>query len=435
MARSTWTSCWVVAVAELHIWMGGDRVGVLDGTDRRNLRIIYDRGWIEQPWSTPLSVSMPLAARAHSGKVVAAYLWGLLPDNDRVLERWATTYQSSANDVFGILEGVGADVAGAAQYLPPGVLPEEAAGVGFEPLTDEDIAGLLRNIRADATAWHPEAGGHWSLAGAQAKLALAYDSATGAWGIPSGVRPTTHILKPAIAGLDHHDLNEHLCLTAAGHLGLRVAETRVQRFAGEPALVVARYDRIRRGRRVARVHQEDCCQALGVHPERKYQADGGPSVEGIANLLREVEVDGAQADIGAFVRATALNWLILGTDAHAKNYSLLLSGRQVRLAPLYDIASAAPYGEHPRKLKMAQKIGGEYRPTVIGPQHWQRLAKAVHIDPDELHADIVEMAGRMPDALARAIEESDLVDIEPTARKISDAIVEWVTSCRSALEA
>lgn len=27
--------------------------------------------------------------------------------------------------------------------------------------------------------------------------------------------PTTHILKPAIAGFDDHDLNEHLCLRAA----------------------------------------------------------------------------------------------------------------------------------------------------------------------------------------------------------------------------
>jgi len=27
--------------AELDIWMGGARVGLLDGSDRRNLRVIY----------------------------------------------------------------------------------------------------------------------------------------------------------------------------------------------------------------------------------------------------------------------------------------------------------------------------------------------------------------------------------------------------------
>ena len=44
-----------------------------------------------------------------------------------------------------------------------------------------------------------------------------------------------------------------------------------------------------------------------------------------------------------FADALAWNWIIGGTDAHAKNYSLLLSGSDVRLAPLYDIASALPY--------------------------------------------------------------------------------------------
>ena len=50
-----------------------------------------------------------------------------------------------------------------------------------------------------------------------------------------------------------------------------------------------------------------------------------------------------------------------GTDGHAKNYSLLLAGDQVRLAPLYDIASALPYGTHEKKLRLAMKIGDDYR--------------------------------------------------------------------------
>jgi hypothetical protein len=62
-----------------------------------------------------------------------------------------------------------------------------------------------------------------------------------------------------------------------------------------------------------------------------------------------------------FVDALIWNWLIGGTDAHAKNYSLLMAGDQVRLAPLYDIASALPYGMHERKLRFAMKLGGDYR--------------------------------------------------------------------------
>jgi serine/threonine-protein kinase HipA len=36
---------------------------------------------------------MPLAAREHGRSVIGAYLWGLLPDNERVLARWAAKFQ------------------------------------------------------------------------------------------------------------------------------------------------------------------------------------------------------------------------------------------------------------------------------------------------------------------------------------------------------
>ncbi len=39
-----------------------------------------------------------------------------------------------------------------------------------------------------------------------------------------------------------------------------------------------------------------------------------------------------------FAGALAFNWLIAGTGAHAKNYSLLLSGSQARHAPLGGLA-------------------------------------------------------------------------------------------------
>jgi serine/threonine-protein kinase HipA len=417
-------------MAELTIWMGGRRVGALDGSDRRNLGVVYDDEWIERPDATPLSVAMPLGAREHSGKQVAAYLWGLLPDNDRVLERWASAYQCSATDIFGLLKGVGADVAGAAQYLERGATPEDGMVGLLEVLTEADVAELLRTIRSDSTAWHPDARGRWSLAGAQAKIAR------GEWAIPSGMAPTTHILKPSIAGLDHHDLNEHLCLGAAGRLGLRVADTSIQRFLGVRALVVRRFDRSSRNGSVVRIHQEDCCQALGIHPERKYEVDGGPGLEAIAALLRDVEIVDPQPDIDGLLRAAAFNWLILGTDAHAKNYSLLLSGPQVRLAPLYDIASAAPYADHPKKLRLAQKIGGEYRPTVIGRRHWERLATDARTDPERLVAEVIRMATDLPDAVATVIGGTDLEPAEQAAgHSLLDAVATWTTACRTAMHA
>lgn len=37
------------------------------------------------------------------------------------------------------------------------------------------------------------------------------------------------------------------------------------------------------------------------------------------------------------------NWVVAGSDAHAKNYSILLSADQQSLAPLYDLISALPF--------------------------------------------------------------------------------------------
>src|SRR3546814_12136637 len=89
-----------------------------------------------------------------------------------------------------------------------------------------------------------------------------------------------------VAGFDEHDLNEHLCLRACQRLGLRAANTEVGVFDEERAIVVERYDRMIQRRTWRRVHQEDMCQALGLHPSQKYQSDGGPSQDKIADLLR-----------------------------------------------------------------------------------------------------------------------------------------------------
>jgi serine/threonine-protein kinase HipA len=414
--------------------MGDAHVGLIDGSDRRNLHVTYDEAWSTRADATPLSVTLPLAARAHSGKRVANYLWGLLPDSERVLNRWARDYQCSPTDVFSLLCGVGADVAGAASYLIDGVTPPAPTSNDLQPLSEHDVATLIRSLRADGSTWHAQARGRWSLAGAQAKVALAFDDVADTWAIPVGTSPTTHILKPAIAGLDHHDLNEHLCLSAARLLGLPAAVTSIRQFEDQTVLVVERFDRLRRNGRVIRVHQEDFCQALGVHPEQKYQAEGGPSVEEMATLLRELSSGTQDSDVAALLRSVAFNWLVLGTDAHAKNFSLLLSGPQVRFAPLYDIASAAPYGDHPRKLRLAQKIAGEYRPTAIESRHWSRLATAVGLNPDHLHTEILTLATQLPDALANAVASSTLPSTHAVAEtRIVNAIGEWSERCINSL--
>src|SRR5262249_6698729 len=128
---------------------------------------------------------------------------------------------------------------------------------------------------------------------------------------------------------------------------------------------------------ILRLHQEDLCQAMAVKPALKYENEGGPGVAAVVSLLRAHSSSAAE-DVGTFIDALLFNWLIAGTDGHAKNYAILHGGGgRVRLSPLYDIASALPYGHlDVRKLKLAMKIGGKYRVAEIGAHQWRKLEGA-----------------------------------------------------------
>jgi len=347
-------------------------------------------------------------------------------------------YQVSAGNPFALPSHVGEDCAGAVQFVTPDRVHAVLAGHGgVRWLTVDDVAQRLRVLRRDPTAWHLHETGQFSLAGAQAKTALHHDPGTGRWGEPHGAVPTTHIVKPAITGLDDHDLNEHLCLTAVRALGLPAAISRVVRFGAERAVVVERYDRTRHDDgTVSRVHQEDMCQALGVPPTARYQNEGGPGPEQIIALIRTaVPACLATATVDAFTGALAVNWLLAGTDAHAKNYSLLLAGPQVRLAPLYDIASALPYdGRYLPKLRMAMKIGGEYRVTATTGRHWRRFAQANGLDPQAVVDQVDGLAAHLPDALATAGRDPAVRALRsPLPARLLDAVADLAAGCRAGL--
>jgi serine/threonine-protein kinase HipA len=378
--------------------------GVLQRLSGGRLRFDYDPAYQERPTPTPLSLSMPVQVASHPDRVVAPWLWGLLPDNPAVLRRWAREFGVSATSPVSLLATpIGEDCAGAVRFVSPDGVDAAKDRTGEVAWLDEEgVARRLRELRQDSTAWLGESfTGQFSLAGAQAKTALLRED--GRWGVPSGAIPTTHILKPGVSGFDDHDLTEHLCLDAARRAGLLAARTAISRFAAESAVVVRRYDRRPlAGSRILRVHQEDLCQALGVPPERKYQSDGGPTPARIARLLRDSMAPSvAEESVRRFADALIWNWLIAGTDAHAKNYSLLLGGDQVRLAPLYDVASALPYGTHERKLRLAMKVGESY--DVYSRRNpWPSTAGDLGVDADALTKRAVELAGIAPEAFAGA---------------------------------
>ena len=396
--------------SELVALLDGKEVGRIHRDARGRLTFVYDDAWRTAADAYPLSLSMPLGAKEHGRTVVEAFLWGLLPDNDRVLSNWAAKFHVSARNVFALISNVGEDCAGAVQFVTPERLSAIRSGKEdkVEWLSEADIAKRLETLRADHAAWRlPHDTGQFSLAGAQPKTALLLQNER--WGVPSGRLPTTHILKPPTGQFDGHAENEHICLMLARGLGLPTAQSNVTHFKNEIAIVIERYDRQQKGNDIIRIHQEDICQALGIMPTKKYQNEGGPSAFDIVELIRTYSTD-RQEDFDTFITAMGFNWLIAGTDAHAKNYSLLLSNRRIRLAPLYDVASILPYDEFDlHKVKLAMKVGGEYKLSQIGLRQWQKFAREVRMDPDELVTLLISMAKQLPDeinaARVRASEE------------------------------
>lgn len=122
---------------------------------------------------------MPITRREHGDGAVRAFLWGLLPDSERVLDKWAATYHVSARNPFALLRHVGDDCAGAVPLVNPSRVNSILAGEGgIDWLTEDDVAHRLRVLRRDPAAWHVDNTGQFSLAGAQAKTALCWDPET-----------------------------------------------------------------------------------------------------------------------------------------------------------------------------------------------------------------------------------------------------------------
>jgi serine/threonine-protein kinase HipA len=421
---------------ELAVLMGDRLAGRLVRSNDK-LRLVYDDAYRRSADPTPLSVSLPVAVSEHVDQDVAPWLAGLLPDNERVLARWSRTFQVP-NTAFGLLGSpVGEDCAGAVRFVAPDRLDAALSREGAVDWLDEaGVAGLLRDLRADVTAWlGQDFRGRFSLAGAQAKTALLFEG--GRWGIPSGAAATSHILKPAINGLDDHDLNGHLCLQAAHGLGLTAAATSLTVFEDQGAVVAERFDRVATGSGwLQRIHQEDLCQATGRLPALKYQNEGGPTPGELARLLRRV-LAGPQAEdaVWRFFDALVFNWLVGGTDAHAKNYALLLQGGQARLAPLYDLASALPYSKvQLKKLRLAMKFGGSYLLTGRRETTWSAAATELGLPLSGVVARASSLAGRLPDALAEAAAEPALAGLgSPLPGRLVDAVAQRVTAARSTL--
>jgi serine/threonine-protein kinase HipA len=110
----------------------------------------------------------------------------------------------------------------------------------------------------------------------------------------------------------------------------------------------------------------------------------------------------SQRDVDRFTDAVIAQYLLGAPDRHAKNYSVILDGEDVMLAPIYDVASILPYlREAGSSLdRVAMSIAGHNKFGDVKLKHLERFANNTGTSPERLVARTCEMATQLPDAIA-----------------------------------
>ena len=362
-----------------------------------------------------LSAALPLRAERFAPSEAAPFLEGLLPDG------WARAGLERRFDVhrvdsFSLLAALGRECAGAVSLVPQGESwpPVEQALVA---LTEADVAARLAALDDDPFGVDDDT--RVTLAGLPWKLPLTI-SPDGSWAAPTAGRPSTYLLRPEPADRKGLVVTEAWALEVMRSAGLRVVDAEATTIEGRDVLVVCRHDRaIGADGQVTRIHQEDCCQALGAaRPERTEQA-GGPRLTEVAELAGDLSSDPASDLVHLF--EWVVSCLVFGkVDASARDLSLLYANGGCELAPVTSMAGTADYADRPRQ--MAMTVGGIDDLDRIGPvqvvAEAERWGVAGH-DATEQLRDLLERLTASLDA----------------AREVADPGDDVVAACRTRIAA
>ena len=402
---------------ELDVWFFAQRVGTLALVDGR-LSFSYAPSWLSQAEAVALSNSLPLQTERFDDRKTRPFFAGLLPEG-QMRRLIAQQFQVSGQNDFALLDHIGGECAGAVTFLQPGqMLPTPSHIDDVQWLSDDEVLAMLDELpRRPMLAGQD--GLRLSLAGAQDKLPVVFDGTR--LGLPLNGTPSSHILKPAIHAVEDSVINEGFCMALAEVMQLKPAKSTIHWVRDRSFLLVERYDRVidSHGQR-QRLHQEDFCQALGVIPEMKYQNEGGPDLAQCFALLRRATRPSAP-HILRLLDAVIFNALVGNHDAHAKNFSLLYSGKTPALAPLYDTLSTAVYPT--LTPKMAMKIGSKYKFSEVQARHWAQFAESIGITKAQAKRRILELAKTLP-ATARKLQSNPSYDFanHPVVEQINTLI-------------
>ena len=388
----------------LAVYLLGVRVGHIDYASHHNaMHFTYDAEYLAQPDASPLSFSLPLQAEPFDSDRTTVFFENLLPP-DQVRRKLGPVLHLSRHNIFGFLQALGGDCAGAISLWPEGGKPEES-DERLRPLTDDEADDILSSLKKRPIYVNGIDGYRISGAGAQSKLIVRLEA--GRISLPLFGAPSTHILKPAVEDYPDSVYNEAYSMQLAKRVGLSVAESGLMSVKGKVYYWTERFDRESVDGKIRRLHQEDFCQITGTSSELKYESEGGPSFAACMAAMGEMGI--SLADRFSFIDRMIFNYLIGNADAHGKNSSVLYRGRKRKsLAPIYDVMCTHVYRNLSRVNAMS--IGGAKTFADVTRQSFSAMAEEVGMRPQLVLDRLDKMIKR----------------IVPAARDLaSDMSVEW----------
>ena len=217
----------------LNVYLHGRRAGVLSSDDGR-LSFRYDKEYNALSTPEPLSFSLPVRDEVFPEEAIIPFFSNLLPD-EGVRMRIAEILGLSPENIFGLLQAIGEDCAGAVALFAPDRTPAEQGSPVYRALSDEEANDVLTHL-AERPLNIGAKDFRISGAGAQDKLVACVEK--GRILLPLNGTPSTHIIKPGIERFPESVFNEYFCMKLAKACGLRVAECGILEIQDIPYYVV-----------------------------------------------------------------------------------------------------------------------------------------------------------------------------------------------------
>ncbi len=196
----------------------------------------------------------------------------------------------------------------------------------------------FRNVGVIADAMH-----RISVSGVQEKFPAIIN--VGEISIAGDNERSTHILKPAPWDKTLRDrkqipANEHLTMQIASQVyGIQTAANGLCFTAkGLPVYITRRFDILPDG---TKLPMEDFASVIGKNEQTaglQFKYNG--CYEDIAKAIK-ANVAAWMVDMERFFELVVFNYIYANGDAHLKNFSLILSGQDYRLAPAYDLLNTS----------------------------------------------------------------------------------------------